>query len=554
MNTLSNVIDAIKDQTKQSDDNFKTLGDLVSEGHKILKSVGDSMSFAMTGIKNPSKRKTFGASPRGSDGSMTKGLALEKAREDKMWKEELLDAIKALGAGGGIGGSTMVGSSSKKMPKVGKQAFDWKSILSAVGISGALVGKLGPVLKRFGWAGLIVGLVLDGWDVAKAALDGDVKTEVDNQKLSNIVVAGLAGVLGTIFLGPAGGLFGALVVPRLMEWLKSTFNPSLQQSEKNAADQLNLEDEILQNKRNAITHLEQIGKITKEQADEERKKLTLEQKRLDALRNQAKEFKAANDKKIETLKKEKEDLLKTKESIETINPNDPALVEIEKKLKQNQSELKYVKATGTVFNANIQDLAEGAEKDKFLGMNIDSSFEDKMEEFGVFKNASIFDVMMSKQRTGNIAGKIDKNKLKYLTIEDLQMLKRVDDVSDADKKLIDEVIKQKQENPQLAKQYESQFLEIQTMRKLMKGNALDQQALMNKYSDNMYGKDDFKKMIKLNTLYNTGDFEALSEIINRDRMGITVNNNVAPVNNNNSVVMPNAPVKQSTSTDPADNL
>jgi len=43
MNTLSNVIDAIKDQTKQSDENFKTLGDLVSEGHKILKSVGDSI-------------------------------------------------------------------------------------------------------------------------------------------------------------------------------------------------------------------------------------------------------------------------------------------------------------------------------------------------------------------------------------------------------------------------------------------------------------------------------------------------------------------------------
>jgi len=550
MNTLSNVIDAIKDQTKQSDDNFKTLGDLVSEGHKILKSVGDSMSFAMTGIKNPSKRKAFGASPRGSDGSMTKGLALEKAREDKMWKEELLEAVKALGAGGGIGGSTIVGSSSK-MPKVGRQAFDWKSILTSVGISGALVGKLGAVLKRFGWAGLIVGLVLDGWDVAKAALDGDVKTEVDDQKLANIVVTGIAGVLGTIFLGPAGGLFGALVVPRLMEWLKSTFNPSLQQSEKNAADQLNLEDEILQNKRTAIDHLLEIGKITKEQADEEKKKLTLEQKRLDALRNQAKEFKAANDKKIETLKKEKEDLLQTKKSLETINPNDPALAEIEKKLKANAAERKYVEATGTVFNQNVQALAEGPESDKVLGINIDSSIEDTFEKYGIFKNAGLIDSLMSTDRVNAPSGKIDRDKLKYLTAEQLNALKNVPTVSDEDKKYIDEVIKAKQENPLKARQDEAMFLEIQAMRNMRQNNP---QALQNKYFDNMYGDQAYKKMIKLDTLFNTGDFEGLSEIINRDRMGITVNNNVAPVNNNNSVVMPNAPVKQSTSTDPADNF
>ena len=546
MNTLSNVIDAIKDQTKQSDENFKTLNDLVSEGHKILKSVGDSMSFTMSGVKNPAKERAFGATPRGKDGEMTKGLALEKDREESKWKEELLDAIKALGAGGGIGGSTIVGSSSK-MPKVGRQAFDWKSILTSVGISGALVGKLGAVLKRFGWAGLIVGLVLDGWDVAKAALDGDVKTEVDDQKLANIVVTGIAGVLGTIFLGPAGGLFGALVVPRLMEWLKSTFNPSLQQSEKNAENQLNLEDEILQNKRNAITHLEEIGKITKEQATEEKKKLDLEQKRLDALRNQAKDFKAANDKKIETLKKEKEDLLKTKKSLETRNPNDPALAKINKNLKANESERKYVEATGTVFNQNIKELAEGSEPDKILGINIDSSIEDTFEKYGIFENANLIDSLISNSATG----KIDRDKLKYLSLEQLDKLKNVPTVSDEDKKYIDKVIKAKQENPLKAKQDEAMFLKIRAMVK-MKQN--DFKAFKNKYYDNIMGDEAHEKFFRINDLIRNNDLQGLENIVTRDDKNITVNNNITPVNNNTSVVMPNAPVKQSTSTDPADNL
>jgi len=158
---------------------------------------------------------------------------------------------------------------------------------------------------------------------------------------------------------------------------------------------------------------------------------------------------------------------------------------------------------------------------------------------------------MSTDRVNAPYGKIDIDKLKYLTAEQLNALKNVPTVSDEDKKYIDEVIKAKQENPLKARQDEAMFLEIQAMRNMRQNNP---QALQNKYFDNMYGDQAYKKMIKLDTLFNTGDFEGLSEIINRDRMGITVNNNVAPVNNNNSVVMPNAPVKQSTSTDPADNL
>ena len=70
-------------------------------------------------------------------------------------------------------------------------------------------GKI--ISKVFGFATVVEGVAVnikDGWDIASAGLDDDIRTKVQTEDIGGVVGGAIGGALGLVFGGPAGGFLG----------------------------------------------------------------------------------------------------------------------------------------------------------------------------------------------------------------------------------------------------------------------------------------------------------------------------------------------------------
>jgi len=129
------------------------------------------------------------------------------------------------------------GSAADDAAKAGKVADD----LLPASKASRIFAKIFPPLTV---VEAIASNAKDGWDVASAALDDDIATEIQGEDLGGIIGGAIGGAIGVVG-GPLGIALGASLGNMVGEWVGDYFDPNFDKEFKESSAKLDAERESL---------------------------------------------------------------------------------------------------------------------------------------------------------------------------------------------------------------------------------------------------------------------------------------------------------------------
>lgn len=158
---------------------------------------------------------------QGIEGNLAKS-GLEKAGSSESGGGGFMDAIMGIFAGKGLSG--LLGFVKGIPAMVGNLVGSFgTAISSAISTAGPIVARALPIASIAVGAGMII---KDGWDMASAALDDDIATEIEGQDIGGVAGGAIGGAIGFALGGPIGAGIGMMVGNFIGEAIGDAMDPN----------------------------------------------------------------------------------------------------------------------------------------------------------------------------------------------------------------------------------------------------------------------------------------------------------------------------------------
>ena len=456
--TLSDVIQRLQlegDLNRNSGKNsLKSLKQLLTEGNEIATEAAVVAQLA--------HGKYVASQTSGG------GIEEERRRESVSQMDELIEAVRALGAGGYTPENK---TSTKDGDDDSSSGGFAKGALAALGLS-SMGPKMKAALKKFGLPAAIALTIVDAWQVASAAFDDDFNTEVQRQDLGSVVGAAIGGGIGFALGGPAGAAIGMTIGNFVGDTLVNMFDPDKSTLIQNFNKQLNIANDNIESQKRILDLQLKRGELTEQEYNLKMADLKKEEERIRLLEEKAKAEDLKNEAEKKRLGDEANALQKDIDALNEQRAFYEAKTELQKKLENDQKKvLADLKAETRAGEEKVKQStidAELGQKETLLNkIGFDTKFEDEMERSGIYSD-SMFG-----------PAKIDFEAAKFLSVERLKALMNLNEVTDEDKTKIQSLIDMKNANPAEAKRMEELYSQFAAERQAYWSNDKESRAMLN---------------------------------------------------------------------------
>ena len=211
----------------------------------------------------------------------------ENRRESNRQTEKLIDAVEGIGVGGAIAGSGGEGGKSGLMSMLGGALSTMAGVLGASGLSGlfgkltGLFAKAGPLATTIGRlataaapiASVAIGgamIAKDVYDMASAALDNDITTEIEGKDMGGVIGGALLGTVGMFVAGPLGAGLGMALGNMVGGFIGDVVAPNYNEVLAESETKIQASKDALSASLTTITDLYNSGAITEAEYNEQK--------------------------------------------------------------------------------------------------------------------------------------------------------------------------------------------------------------------------------------------------------------------------------------------
>ena len=211
----------------------------------------------------------------------------ENRRESNRQTEKLIDAVEGIGVGGAIAGSGGEGGKSGLMSMLGGALSTMAGVLGASGLSGlfgkltGLFAKAGPLATTIGRlataaapiASVAIGgamIAKDVYDMASAALDNDITTEIEGKDMGGVIGGALLGTVGMFVAGPLGAGLGMALGNMVGGFVGDVVAPNYNEVLAESQTKIQASKDALSASLTTITDLYNSGAITEAEYNEQK--------------------------------------------------------------------------------------------------------------------------------------------------------------------------------------------------------------------------------------------------------------------------------------------
>jgi putative chitinase len=211
----------------------------------------------------------------------------ENRREGSRQTEKLIDAVEGISVGGAIAGSDGEGGKSGIMSMLGGALSTMAGVLGASGLSGlfgkltGLFAKAGPLATTIGRlagaaapiAAVAVGgamIAKDVYDMASAALDNDITTEIEGKDMGGVIGGALLGTVGMFVAGPLGAGLGMALGNMVGGFVGDVVAPNYNEVLSESQTKIQASKDALSASLTTITELYNSGAITEAEYNEQK--------------------------------------------------------------------------------------------------------------------------------------------------------------------------------------------------------------------------------------------------------------------------------------------
>jgi predicted chitinase len=214
----------------------------------------------------------------------------ENRRENNRQTEQLIDAVEGIEVTGGVAG----GDGKKGGGMLSGIMETLAGVLGANGLTGimksvgGLFAKAGPLAATVGrlataaapLAAVAVGgamIAKDVYDMASAALDDDITTEIEGKDMGGVIGGALLGTVGMFVAGPLGAGLGMALGNMVGSFVGDTIAPNYSEVLTETEAQIQASKEALSASLSTITDLYNQGAITEAEYNEQRRVIEAQQ-------------------------------------------------------------------------------------------------------------------------------------------------------------------------------------------------------------------------------------------------------------------------------------
>lgn len=216
----------------------------------------------------------------------------ENRRENNRQTEQLIDAVEGIEVAGGGDGGDGSGGSGKGF--LSNMASVLGGVLGANGIMGVLssvkglFAKAGPLAATIGRlaaaaapiAAVAVGggmIAKDVYDMASAALDNDITTEIEGKDMGGVIGGALLGTVGMFVAGPLGAGLGMALGNMVGGFVGDVVAPNYNEVMAESSAKIQASKDALSASLTTITDLYNQGAISEAEYNEQRRVIEAQQ-------------------------------------------------------------------------------------------------------------------------------------------------------------------------------------------------------------------------------------------------------------------------------------
>lgn len=211
----------------------------------------------------------------------------ENRREGNRQTEQLIDAVEGISVGGAVAGAGGEGGKSGIMSMLSGALSTMAGVLGASGLSGlfgkltGLFAKAGPLASTIGRlataaapiASVAVGgamIAKDVYDMASAALDDDITTEIEGKDMGGVIGGALLGTVGMFVAGPLGAGLGMALGNMVGGFIGDVVAPNYNEVLAESETKIQASKDALSASLTTITELYNSGAITEAEYNEQK--------------------------------------------------------------------------------------------------------------------------------------------------------------------------------------------------------------------------------------------------------------------------------------------
>lgn len=214
----------------------------------------------------------------------------ENRRENNRQTEQLIDAVEGIEVTGGVaggdgkkGGGMLSGIMETLMGVMGANGLT--GIMKSIGGLFAKAGPLAATVGRLAAAAAPIAAVAVGggmiakdvYDMASAALDNDITTEIEGKDMGGVIGGALLGTVGMFVAGPLGAGLGMALGNMVGGFVGDVIAPNYSEVLTETEAQIQASKEALSASLSTITDLYNQGAITEAEYNEQRRVIEAQQ-------------------------------------------------------------------------------------------------------------------------------------------------------------------------------------------------------------------------------------------------------------------------------------